>query len=121
MTNLFQPKSGKAQWEIVVEILDTKEIGDVVTYEEILEKLGPDFPRAALSSVVWKAIRKFRDHKRTFTNVRLVGWRMVEATEHSRLAIKQQIRGQRRIKDAVSIIDATDAPYGGLPGTLRVQ
>lgn len=105
---MFESKNGKAQWETVVEILTTKNIGDIVTYDEVLEALGPDFPKAAMSGVVWKAIRKFRDHKRTFENVRKVGWMMVEATEHSRLARKQQVRSQRRLKDAMSISASAD-------------
>lgn len=105
---MFDTKSGKAQWEIVTEILKVKNVGDIATYEELLNALGSDFPRASLSAVVWSAIRKFRDNKRTFENVRKVGWRMVEATEHSRLARKQQLRGKRRLADAVSISASTD-------------
>lgn len=105
---MFEPKSGKSQWEIVTEVLETKNIGDVATYEELLEALGPDFPSTALNVVVWSAIRKFRDRKRTFENVRKVGWRMVEAGEHSRLARKQQVRSKRRLADAVSISASTD-------------
>lgn len=105
---MFETKSGKAQWEIVTEVLKTKNVGDIVTYEELLAALGPGFPRASLSVVVWSAIRKFRDNKRTFENVRLVGWRMVEATEHSRLARRQQLRSKRRLADAVSISASTD-------------
>lgn len=105
---MFETKSGKAQWEIVTEVLETKSVGDVVTYEELLRALGSDFPQSALSSVVWTAIRKFRDHKRTFENVRKIGWRMVEPTEHSRLARKQQVRSKRRLVEAVSISASTD-------------
>lgn len=108
MPNPFEKKSSKAQWEIVTEVLEKKSVGDIVTYEEVLKALGPGFPRAALSSVVWHAIRKFRDHKRTFVNVRKVGWRMAEATEHSRLARREQLRSKRRLVEAVSIVDSTD-------------
>ena len=105
---MFEKKGHKAQWEIVTEVLETKNIGDIATYEELLEALGPDFPRASLSSVVWAAIRKFRNHKRTFANVRGVGWRMVEPTEHRTLARRQQIKSKRRLAEAVSISAATD-------------
>lgn len=105
---MFEPNTGKAQWEIVTEVLETKDIGDIVTYEELLEALGPKFPPSALSAVAWVAIRKFRDNKRTFENVRNVGYRMVEATEHSRLARKQQMRSRRRLADAVSITASAD-------------
>lgn len=105
---MFEIKGHKAQWEIVTEILETKNIGDIVTYEELLEALGPDFPRASLSSVVWAAIRKFRNHKRTFANVRKVGWRMVDASEHKNLARRQQIKSKRRLVEAVAISASTD-------------
>lgn len=106
---MFEIKGDKPQWKIVTDVLKTKDIGDIVTYEEILSALGPDFPRNSLSPVVWSAIRKFREtDKRTFENVRTVGWRMVEATEHSRLARRAQLRGKRRLADAVSISSNTD-------------
>ena len=105
---MFEVKGHKAQWEIVTDVLETKNIGDIATYEEILEALGPGFSRSALSSVVGTAIRKFRDRKRTFENVRLVGWRMVEATEHLRLARRQQVKSKRRLAEAVSISASTD-------------
>jgi hypothetical protein len=105
---MFETKSGKAQWEIVLAVLSTKNIGDVVKDDEILLALGPGFPAHSLSNVVNKAIREFRANKRTFERVRKVGWRMVEATEHSRLARKQQVRGRRRLRDAVSISASTD-------------
>ena len=105
---MFEKKSNLAQWEIVFMILKTKNVGDIVTDEEILSALGPDFPKVALHSVVNQAIKKFRVNKRTFERIRLIGWRMVEATEHSRLARKQQLRSRRRLDEAVSISASTD-------------
>lgn len=105
---MFETKSGKPQWEIVVGVLATKNIGEIVTDQEILAVLGSDFPRESLSSVVWHAIRKFRDQKRTFERVRKIGWRLVEPSEHSRLARRQQLRSRRRLVDAVSISASTD-------------
>lgn len=105
---MFETKHGKAQWEIITAVLETKNIGDTVTDEELLVALGPDFPEASLNGVMWNAIRKFRDRKRTFDRVRKTGWIMVEATEHSRLARKQQLKSKRRLADAVSISASTD-------------
>jgi hypothetical protein len=95
---MFETKTGKAQWEVVAEVLETKNIGDIVT----------DFPEASLNGVVWHAIRKYRDHKRTFERVRKVGWCMVKASEHSRLARKQQVKSVRRLTEAKSIAGSAD-------------
>ncbi len=105
---MFEPKAGMAQWEIVTGVFRTKEIGDIVTDQELLQALGSGFRESSLHTVVSIAIKKFRENKRTFERVRKIGWRMVEASEHSRLARKQQVRSRRRLADAVSISASTD-------------
>lgn len=118
---MFETKLGRAQWEIVTDVLNTKNIGDIATDEEFLAALGPDFSARSLSAVVWNAIRKFRDNKRTFTRVRKVGWRMVAASEHFGLARKQQIRSGRRLNDAKSIAGSADLSQLDIDGRRAIQ
>jgi hypothetical protein len=105
---MFETKADQPQWQIVYDRLSTMEIGDVVEDHELLG-LIPDAPHASVRSAFHRAVREVEDEmKRTFTRVRLVGYRMVEALEHEGLARGQHKRAKRRMAAAWRKVHSAD-------------
>jgi hypothetical protein len=74
-----------------------------------LSALLPDAPEASVKGAFARAVREMEDeHKRTFDRVRLVGYKMVDANEHERLARRHQRKGYRQIKTAVRKARSSD-------------
>lgn len=97
---MFQIKGDRAQWQIVYDRLAGMSIGDVVKDEE-LASLLPDAPEGSVASAYRRAVRQVEDDlKRTFTRVRTVGYRMVDANEHEGLARGHHKRAKRQLKSA---------------------
>jgi hypothetical protein len=84
------------------------DIGDVIKDPDLLALL-PDAPEASVRGAFWRAVREMEDeHKRSFTRVRLVGYRMVQATEHERLARDQHKKAKRRMTSALRKAHSAD-------------
>lgn len=105
---MFETKGDKAQWVTVYEHLQTLSIDDVVKDAD-LAALLPDAAESSWRSAFYRAVRELeRADKRTFDRVRLVGYRMVAAAEHERLARGQHRKAGRRLKAAWSKAHSAD-------------
>lgn len=95
---MFQTKGDRAQWQVLYEYLTTMNIGDVVKYDE-LAGLLPGTPEGSVKSAFYRAMRECETQdKRTFSNVRGVGYRMVDANEHERLARVHHRKAKRQLR-----------------------
>ena len=98
---MFEVKGDRPQWQTIYERLSTMDIGETVKDTD-LSALLPDAPEASIRAAFWRAVREMEDeHKRSFTRVRLTGYRMVQATEHERLARDQHKKAKRRMNAAM--------------------
>lgn len=105
---MFQTKGDRPQWQVVYEHLEKLQIGDVVKDDELADLL-PDASRPSVVTAFWRAVAEMqRVHLRTFARVRMVGYEMVEARDHERLAREQHRRAKRRLKAARAKIGSAD-------------
>jgi len=105
---VFVARGDKAQWQVVYDHLASMQIDEVVKYAE-LEALLPDAGEGSWRSAFTRAVREMEDvHKRTFDNVRGVGYRMVAAREHEQLARKHHKRASRQLKRSVRKAHSAD-------------
>lgn len=106
---MFETKFDRPMWRIIYEDLLVKcDIGDVVTYEQMRAVL-PEVSEMGIRQAYFRALREIQvEKRRTFANVRNVGYRMVEAAEHERLARAHHKRGKRQIKKAIDKVRSAD-------------
>lgn len=96
----FEPLGNRARWRILYEILSKKPTGATVTYEELAAglDLDPDDDRHAIQMTMRRAAKESEsEDKRALESVQNVGYRIVEAEEHLRLARSQQKRAGRAL------------------------
>lgn len=105
---MFAPKGTTAQWEVIYARLAEMSIGDEVKDAELFALL-PDAPEASVRSAFHRAVRQVEDDmRRTFARIRNVGYTMVEASEHERLARRQHKFAKRRLKAATRKLHSAD-------------
>jgi hypothetical protein len=94
---MFEIKGDKPQWETVYDLLSHRDVDAVITYDAFGEALGYDLRtnRSPLSKAV-EVLQ--RENQRTVDNVRNVGYRIVAASEHARLAQRQIRKAGRSTK-----------------------
>jgi hypothetical protein len=99
----------RPMWKIVYDdLLSAAEIGDVVTYEQLRAAL-PDVDDAGVRGAFFRACREVElTMSRTFENVRTVGYRMVDAREHERLARAHHKRSRRQMGKALAKTRSAD-------------
>lgn len=97
---MFDVKGDRPQWRTIFERIGALKIGDVITYED-LAALLPDAPESSVRPAFYRAVKECETQlRRSFCNVRKVGYRMVEANEHERLARQHHTRGKRQLTRA---------------------
>ena len=97
---MFEVKGDRAQWRTVYEHISTMDIGDVIKHDE-LTGLLPDAPESSIRPAFYRAVQECETElSRTFANVRGVGYKMVAANEHERLARTHHRRAKRQLKRA---------------------
>lgn len=97
---MFDVKGDRPQWRTIYEHLAALHPGDVVKDAE-LRGLLPDAPEASVRSAFSRAVREAEaELSRSFCRVRLVGYRMVAANEHERLARGHHKRAKRQLRTA---------------------
>jgi len=97
---MFDVKGDRPQWQVVYEFLATMDIGEVVKDTD-LTALLPDAPEGSVRSAFFRAVKQMEDeHKRTFSRVRLVGYKMAHARENEGLARAQHKSAKRRLRAA---------------------
>ncbi len=108
MTKLFEPVGERPQWQVVFDRIATMEIGDTITHQD-LQALLPGAPRGSRDSALNRAVRQIEDdRKRTLANVRGIGYRMVEASEHEGLARRRHKRAKRQLSSASRKLRSAD-------------
>jgi hypothetical protein len=108
---IFQPAGELSRRALVLGELRGHDVGDTVTYEDLAALLDtPD--RALIQSAVGAARKEFlRTDQRTVEAIPNVGYRIVEAADHIRLAKQRQARASRELvksRDLVVYIDYND-------------
>jgi hypothetical protein len=99
--------TGKPQWRKVYEALSGRPYGDVVSYDEIRRVAGIDL--RLNRSPVYRATREMEEaDARTIEAVPGVGYRIVEPTEHERLAHARRRFAGRQMRRSVAVIRATN-------------
>jgi len=97
---MFQVKGDRPQWQTVYERLASMRIGDTITYAEMAALL-PDAAGGSIRGAFNRAVRQMEDErKRSFTNVRSVGYKMVDANEHEGLARRHHKKAKRQLATA---------------------
>lgn len=108
MSAKFAPKGEKPEWQMIYDdLLADADFGAVVTYERLEEVLGRSF--RANRGPLYRA----REHlgeirKRWLTAVPNVGYRVVDANEHVRVAAIHKRAGRRQYRQMVRVLENTD-------------
>jgi len=118
---MFEVKGDRPQWRAVYERLSAMAIGDLVKDSDLFALL-PEAPEESVRSAFWRAVREMEDeHKRSFARVRLTGYRMVQATEHERLARDQHKKAKRRLTAAVRKAHSADRTLLDVEARRRID
>jgi uncharacterized coiled-coil protein SlyX len=105
---VFELKGDRPQWQAIYERLETMSIGDLITDAEI-DALLPESTAVSHSSAFWKAVAVMEaDRLRTFSRVRQIGYRMVQAVDHAGLARKHHKRAGRQLRSALRKASSSD-------------
>lgn len=94
----FAPLGDRPRWETIYALLDGKPPGTVVTYQQMgaaLDGFDKDRDRGAIAKA---STRLLTDTQRATEAVPNVGYRIVSADEHLRLASRKQTEARRKIK-----------------------
>lgn len=105
---MFEIKGDRPQWQVIYQHISAMNPGDVIKYDE-LAGLLPDAPEGSVRPAFYRAVRECEtENKRSFCNVRGVGYRMVDANEHERLARTHHKRAKRQLKSGKRKASAAD-------------
>lgn len=108
MTVYFQPKADRSQWRIIFERLSKMSVGQTVTHQDLAAMI-PDAAEASVKGAFYRAVTECElELHRTFESVRGVGYRMVEAREHERLAKNHHRRARRQLKRSQRKVTSAD-------------
>lgn len=103
----FQPKGAEAEWRPLYRAAKKLKAGDVLPYEQITEDLGREL--GTDRAPMYRAIRELErvDH-RTMECVAGVGYRVVEAAEHMRIAKHHQKKSRRQLGKSLRKVRSAD-------------
>lgn len=105
---MFEVKGDRAQWRVLYERIAGMQIGEVVKDSDLFALL-PDAPEGSVRSAFRRAVREAEDElSRTFDRVRLVGYKMVDAIEHERIARQHHKRSRRQLRTAERKVHSAD-------------
>jgi hypothetical protein len=108
MNARFAPKGEKPEWLMVYEdLLDSADFGDVISYAQLEETLGRPF--AANRGPLYRARDQLGElRKRWLEAVPNVGYRVVDAGEHVRVAASHKLKGRRQYGRMLKVMQVTD-------------
>lgn len=107
----FRPSGERARWRILYELLLGLEVEDVIEYETMGDaiNLDPDKQRHQIQMAVQRAGREYLEvDKRALEVIPNVGYRIVRAPEHLRLADKHQRKAGRSLQRGHSTVVNVD-------------
>ena len=114
----FQPKRDEPQWRPVYDAFAARQVGDVLTYEQLTELIGAD--SRINRGPIYAAQRHLENNnQRTIEVVKNIGYRIVAAIEHERLANKHRKKSRVQIRKARSRIRS--ANRSELPPEARAR
>jgi chaperonin cofactor prefoldin len=103
----FEPKGAEAEWRPVYRAVKKLKTDGIITYAELEELLGHQV--STDRSAIYRAIRELEKiDKRTMEVVPRVGYRVVEAREHERLARVHQKRSRRQLGRSLRKVRSAD-------------
>lgn len=110
LMNLFEPKNDMPLWEMMYNLAERYEPGQLIPYSVISETLGYDITLPGASRApIYKASQRLLTSKcRTLKAKPREGYRVAEASEHENLARDRQGRARRQISKGVSIAANVD-------------
>lgn len=134
MQTPFQPKGDHARWLDIYDHLVTVEVGETVSYQQLLEWAGYDV-REDRSPFYRAQQELLHVHKRAMRNRRGVGYDIVDAAGHEGIAKSHGKKARRQTTKAKAVIINTDlngltpetaarfaaleTQYAGVEGMLR--
>lgn len=104
----FTPKGDVPEWQMIYDaLLEQADFGDVITYRALEEALGRPF--AENRSPLYRARQEMGDRRRRWLEaVPGVGYRVIDAREHLRVAQKHKYRARRQLRTMVRVAEVTD-------------
>ncbi len=111
MTPQFEPCGERARWRVLYDLLCVKEIGDILSYEEMGKALDldPAEGRHTIQLAMRRAGKELeRVDSRAISPVTNTGYRVVEPAEHMKLARKHQKRARNEIDRGHSKVTNVD-------------
>lgn len=96
----FEPVGDRARWRMIYDELKDLKVGDVISYDDLGAAcdLNPAQDRQRIQMTMRRAAKEFEEvNKHALEVVPNVGYRVVEITEHLRLARSQQKRAGRAL------------------------
>ena len=105
---LFKPKGEKAEWAMVYDgLLSEADFGTVVTYAQLDELLGRTFEDNR--APIYRAREELGERrKRWLEAVPRVGYRVIDANEHVRVAGQHKRKAKRQMTTMVKVSQVTD-------------
>jgi len=107
----FTPKGAKSRRTIVLELLDDKNPEDILTYVDLADALSLSEPqhRGIIQASVNAAAKDFlKSHSHALEAVPNIGYRVVTADEHVRLAKGHQKRASKELVKGKNKADFVD-------------
>lgn len=104
---MFETKADRAEWRIVYDAAAALEVGDMLTYQALDELLDRSFVNDR--TPLYRAMTELeRENLRTLDNVPRVGYRVVEASEHERLARRHHRKSRRQLSKSFGKLHSAD-------------
>lgn len=96
----FEAIGQEARWRTIYSLLQALAVGNVLTYEQMAEALNlhPEDDRQTIRAALYRAAREYQQvDKHALEVVPNVGYRVVEAVEHLKLAQRRQRRAGKQL------------------------
>lgn len=116
----FAPKGEQSRWKLIYDQLCQMQVDDMVTYEALgkLLQLNPNDDRHQIQMAMRRAAREYLETNcRALDSVRNVGYRIVEPSEHLRLANGHNRKAGRSLHRGYEV--ATRVDVTGLDQAMR--
>lgn len=107
MRDPFKPKGAVAQWRMIFDYMKDREVGELVTYDQLTEALDRDFRHDR--GPFYRARREMEaERKRTLVVVTGKGYQVANVQEHEREVIKHHQKGRRQLRRSKVLVESAD-------------
>lgn len=124
MSSLFQPsrEDGRSDRQIVIDLVETAQSGDLLTHEEILSALQEESDREFDRSHVYRAAGAasrwlIKNSKKALVPVRGKGYRVSFPDDFHSLTLVRRDRASTQLNRGVEVLEG--APYEEMSETVR--